>query len=128
MRKILILILTIATLITCSSDDNNKVPSELKIRLSNISQFDFQNIIVNTSTGNVEFEDINAGQSTEYKIFKTAYRYAFVELVIDEKIYTLQPLDYVGETPLKNGKYTYQINANDSQSQHGKLSLILIEE
>ena len=128
MRKLLILILTIATFVSCSSDYNKEVPSELKIRLSNISQFDFQNIVVNTSTGNVEFEDINAGQSTEYKIFKTAYRYAFVELVIDEKIYTLQPLDYVGETPLKNGKYTYQINANDSQSQHGKLSLILIEE
>lgn len=125
MKKILFLFITITTLNSCSDDDVN--PSELKIRLSNISQFDFQNIVVNTSTGNVNFEDVNAGQISEYKVFETAYSYAFVELEIDGETYTLQPIDYVGETPLKSGNYTYQINTNDSKEQYGKLSLTLIE-
>lgn len=96
--------------------------------MSNISQYDFQNIIVNTTTGNTYFGDLNSGQKTEYKVFEKAYSYAFVELEIDGKTYTLQPTDYVGETPLENGNYTYQIDANDSQEQYGKLSLTLIEE
>lgn len=62
------------------------------------------------------------------KIFQKAYRYAFVELEIDGETYTLQPIDYVGDSPLKNGLYTYQIDANDSQEQYGRLSLILVKE
>ena len=127
MKKILILIISIAALISCSKDDE-KNPSGLKIRLSNVSQYDFQNIVVNTTTGDVNFENLNSGQKTEYKVFEKAYRYAFVELEIDGKMYTLQPTDYVGETRLGNGKYTYQIEANDSQDQYGKLSLALIKD
>lgn len=83
---------------------------------------------MNTSTGNVNFENLKSGQKTDYKIFQKAYRYAFVELEIDGETYTLQPIDYVGDSPLKNGLYTYQIDANDSQEQYGRLSLILVKE
>jgi hypothetical protein len=96
--------------------------------LSNVSQFNFQNIVVNTTTGNMNFENISSQQMTNFKTFQTAYRYAFVELEIDGQTFTLQPIDYVGETPLENGNYTYQIDANDSREQYGKLSLTLIEE
>jgi len=126
MKKILIIIILIATLISCSNDENS--PSEIRIRLSNISQFDFRNIVVNTSTRNVNFENINIGEKSEYKTFQIAYRYAFIEMEIGGKIYTLQPIDYFGETPLKNGNYTYQIDANNSQNQYSKLILTLIDE
>lgn len=110
MKKILILIISIAVLIGCSKDESNP-----KIRLANTSQYDFQNIVVNTTTGNINFEDLNSGQKTEYKVFEKAYRYAYVELEIEGKTYKLQPTDYVGENSLENGNYTYQIDANDSQ-------------
>lgn len=127
MKSLFLLIISISGFIGCSNgNDNNS--SELNIRLSNVSQFDFQNIVVNTSTGNTDYEDIGPQQKTSYKTFQTAYRYAFVELQIDGETYTLQPIDYVGETPLENGNYTYQIDANTSQDQYGKLSLSLIEE
>lgn len=126
MRKILILIISISTLFNCSNDDNTA--SELNIRLSNISDYDFQNIVVNTSTGDTDFENIGPQEMTNYKTFETAYRYAFVELEIDGETYTLQPIDYVGETPLENGNYTYQIDANDSKEQYFKLTLTLIED
>lgn len=127
MKKILFLIISISTLISCSSDDDNNT-SELNIRLSNVSQYDFRNIVVNTTTGNTNFENINSQEKTNYKTFETAYRYAFVKLEIDGETYTIQPIDYFGETPLENGNYTYQIDANDSEEHYGKLSLTLIEE
>lgn len=126
MKKALIFIVMMSFLLSCKMDDVN--PSAVNIRLSNVSQFDFHNIMVNTSTGNVNFEDLNAGQQSSYKVFEKAYRYAFVEVEIDGESYAIQPIDYVGETPLENGNYTYQINANASQDQFGRLSLTLIEE
>lgn len=122
MKKTLILIISMVTLISCFNDDNNKADL-LNIRLSNISQFDFENIVVNTSTGNTDFENISSQQITNYKKFQTAYRYAFVELEIDGETFTLQPIDYVGETPLENGNYTYQIDVDNSN-----LSLTLIKD
>lgn len=114
---------------SCSSNDDDKnVESNANIRLSNVSQFDFDNVIVNTWDENVDFGNINSGQKSDYKFFKVAYRYAFVEVDIDGETYTIQPIDYVGETPLTSGNYTYQIDANDSREQYGKLSLVLIEE
>lgn len=127
MKKILILIISISTLISCSSDDDNNT-SKLNIRLSNVSQYDFQNIVVNTTSGNTNFENISPQEMTSYKTFETAYSYAFVELEIDGQIYTLQPIDYVGERPLENGNYTYEIDANDSLEQYEKLTLTLIVE
>jgi len=124
MKKILILVVIAVALFGCSNEDSN---SELRVRLSNVSKFNFQNITVNTSTGNVNFGDLSPGKNTTYKIFEKAYRYAFIELQIDGKTYTLQPIDYVGETPLEKGNYTYEITANDSQEKYGKLSLTLIK-
>ena len=91
--------------------------------MSNISQFDFENIVVNTTTGDTNFENVSSQQMTNYKTFQTAYRYAFVEFEINGEIFTLQPIDYVGETPLENGNYTYQIDVNGSN-----LNLTLIED
>ncbi len=122
MKKTLILYLTIIILFGCSKDNEN---NEVKIRLSNISQYDFQNIVVNTTTGNVNFGNLSSGQKSEYKEFDKAYRYAFVELEIDGETYTLQPIDYVGETLLKNGIYTYQLDVNDIDTI---LSLTLVED
>ena len=123
MKKYLILILAV-TLISCSSDDEN---GEINIRLSNISNYHYENVVVNTSTGRVNYDDLNPGEVSDYKSFEMAYRYAFVELSIDGEVFTLQPIDYVGEKPLEAGNYTYEIEANDSQDQF-KLTLTLVEE
>ena len=114
-------------MISCSKDGRTN-PSALKIRLSNSSQYNFKNIVINTTTGDVSFGNLNSGQKTEYKQFTKAYRYAFVKLEIDGKTYTIQPIDYVGETTLKDGIYTYQINVNNTQDQYTNLGLTLIEE
>jgi hypothetical protein len=127
MKPFLLLIPILTLLNGCSllSGDDNL--SEVYIRLSNVSPYSYQDIRVSTTGDEVNFGDLETGQFTDYRIFEKAYRYAFVELQINGSTYTLQPIDYVGETPLENGRYTYQIGANDSDDQFGRLSLTLIE-
>jgi Flp pilus assembly protein TadG len=127
MKRFLILIIAITAMISCSKDSSDN-PSGLKIRLSNSSQYNFKDIVINTTTGDVNFGNLNSGEKTEYKEFNKAYRYAFVKLEIDGKTYTIQPIDYVGESTLKDGSYTYQIDVNNTQDQYTNLSLTLIEE
>ncbi len=126
MKKILILILSISTLISCSNDDDNL--SELNIRLSNVSQYDFQNVVVKITAGTgMNFENISTQQMTKYKTFETAYGAPFLELEIDGETYTIQRTD-VMKPPLENGNYTYQIDVNDSQESYRKLTFTLIAE
>ncbi|WP_424000760.1 hypothetical protein [Maribacter sp. IgM3_T14_3] len=125
MKKILILIFAICLFLNCSKDDSN---NDVNIRLSNVSDSDFENIIVNTTTGDTNYGDIKSNQVSEYKNFNKAYRYAYVELNIGEETYTIQPIDYVGETPLTNGNYTYQLDLVSYEEGFLDLTITLIEE
>ena len=124
MKKSLLNIILIIILIGCSEE---KSGHSVNIRLSNISNYDFKNIVVDTSTGMVSFDDLKAGTISEYKTFAKAYRYAYIELNVEGKKYALQPNDYVGETPLAEGNYTYELNFN-SQNQYNSLTISLVNE
>ncbi|WP_143519894.1 hypothetical protein [Reichenbachiella sp. 5M10] len=127
MKSLFVILVTTAILAGCSNEDAEN-PNVLNIRLSNESQYDYHTVVVNTTTGDVDFGDLLAGQKSAYKVFDRAYRYAFVELQIEGETYTLQPIDYVGETPLETGSYTYQIDVNDTGDRYAGLRLTLVEE
>lgn len=130
MKKIFILLISLAFLVSCSNDDNNE--PQVNIRVSNISDFDFENVVVNASTKNanvnMEFELLSSGQMTEYMSFDTANIFPSIELEIDGEIYTIIPYSTGFDQPLEPGNFTYQINADDSQEQYNRLSFILITE
>ena len=66
-------------LLGCSKDD-----STVNIRLSNVSNYSFENIIVGSpSNGEVFYDNLKSGQISNYKPFDEAYGYAFIELEID---------------------------------------------
>ena len=121
MKKLLFLVLISFTLLACSSDDDAS-PENLQLRISNVSAFDYDNIQVSTTGDLVDFGDLAAGSSSEYIVFDSAYRYGFVEFQIDGETFTYQPIDYVGETLLENGKYAYEIDV-DIENQRVLLSL-----
>jgi hypothetical protein len=123
MKNLPTFLLLTAMFIGCSHEEGHW----LYLRLSHASSYNFENIVVNTSYGHVAYDDLDSGESTKYKAFEIAYSYAFIELTIDGEIYRFQPEDYVGETPLKWGKYTYQINLTDTQKEYYELGLELIE-
>lgn len=122
MKHLLYIFVGLAIFLNCKDkQDSNQV----SIRLSNESNYNFKNIVVSSDTETVSFGNINSGEQSEYKKFEVAYRYAFVELEINEDVYTIQPIDYFGETPLEKGNYTYKIDANASNMRFEKLSLTL---
>ena len=120
----MILFVALACLSACSKENHQ---GDIQIRLSNISEYDFENIRVNTSTGDVSYGFLESGESSAYKSFELAYRYAFIELSADGNTYTLQPIDYVGETPLDKGAYTYQLDL-EPEGQYSSLIMVLIED
>lgn len=124
MKKIIPILLIALLFINCNENEDT---TEVRIRVSNISQFDFSNIIVNTYNENVSFNNLNSGEVSDYKTFELAYSYAFIQLESDGNTYTLQPIDFVGETPLTNGNYTYQLDINPS-SQFQEIILSLVED
>lgn len=122
MKMFLGLLAIILALTGCSSDDAKVVDENtiVNIRLFNESSFDYENIEV----GGVNYLPLNPGEFSEYKEFELAYRYANIELTVDDEPYLLQPYDFVGETPLENGSYTYSLNLDNN----GNVLLELIED
>lgn len=98
------------------------------IRLSNVSDYLFEDIVVITWDEEVAYADLPSEEVSDYEYHYRAYRYGFIELTIDCDTFTLQPIDYVGEIPLKQGKYTYQLDADESDNRYSKLQLTLIED
>ncbi|MBU2902924.1 hypothetical protein [Maribacter dokdonensis] len=107
---------------SCSREDDSGIVENtiVNIRLFNESSFNFENIKVS----GVDFENLNSGEYSDYKEFELAYRYAYTELTADEDPYRLQPYDFVGETPLTSGNYTYNLNLDNN----GNILLELIED
>jgi len=124
MKNSLIILALITLLFSCSEAEID--PSAVNIRLANTSIYDYEDIIINTTTGDVNFGDLKSGSISDYKVFETAYRYAYVKLEINGNILRIQPIDYVGETPLKNGNYTYEIHTDTPNEEYGALSIELI--
>ncbi len=83
--------------------------SGTQIRIQNDSEFNFTDVQV----GENNFGDIDAGSYSDYKLFDIAYEYNYVKLYIKGKEFIIQPIDYVGETPLGAGKFTYILRVVD---------------
>lgn len=89
----------------CNEDVN-----KTNIRIINTSKYDFCNVILNPSGGNVNYGIIEKGTSTCYRAYDIAYNYAYLTLKIGDKTFTLQPSDYIGEPKLGIGKFSYSID------------------
>lgn len=96
--------LLLLTLVTFSTH-----ASEICVR--NDSKIDFKDVVV----GGKKYGDIKQGATTDYQTWKTAYRYSSVSLLADSKPLKLQPRDYVGETPLGDGRFTFVLTIKDGR-------------
>ncbi len=109
MRKLLALVallLPLAAVSACepltgSSDD-------VEIRVYNNSDHTFHDVVVN----GVALGDVAAGEYSRYAGFEEAYHYGAVSATVDGKPLGIMPIDYVGETPLRPGRYTYLVSAD----------------
>ncbi|GGG10690.1 hypothetical protein GCM10011344_09210 [Dokdonia pacifica] len=107
--------------ISCTADDD----TEVQIRLANISEFDYTNITIRNG---ISYEDLEAGEVSEYQTFESSYSYMFVQLVANQDTLFIQPIDFVGESLIRGGNYTYEIEANFENNDLGSLRAILVRD
>ena len=107
MKSTLIYLFFLIPLLLSCDDDN------VRLRLENDSTIDFNAVFVAASGPEVAFGPLVSGEVSDYEVFDVLYRYAYVRIVVNDIEYVLQPIDYVGESPLTSGDYTYRLNIAD---------------
>lgn len=94
----------------CNCDNASLDGNKTNIRIQNNSGYEFTSVMLNPYNEPYNCERIKPGKATCYHGFTTAYNYAYVKLFINGKQFIIQPIDYVGETPLGKGNFTYTIS------------------
>jgi hypothetical protein len=112
------------SLFSCKKEDATSPSSgNIFIRVRNASQYQFDDIFVNTSGGENKYGTVAAGQKSDYKAFTKAYKYAYIKLNAQGQALGIQPIDYVGETPLQPGRYTYALDVTSGNPQRLTITL-----
>jgi hypothetical protein len=83
---------------------------DVEIRILNSSSFPFDRVDVGFPEHEVSYGAIRANSASEYREVSKAYRYAYIEVEIGGEELVIQPIDYVGESLLGSGRYTYVLN------------------
>lgn len=97
---------------------------DVHIRVANESSFAFGRVEVGFPESSVDYGSVKAHSVSTYSRVESAYRYAYIEVQIGGEELRIQPIDYVGETPLEPGRYTYALNV----TIEGYLTLTLRED
>jgi hypothetical protein len=125
MRTLLLYLCVCLSLFSCKKEDATAGSGSgaIFIRVRNASQYQFDNIVVTSPGGQNTYGTVAIGQSSDYKAFSQAYRYAQLNLAIQGQALQLLPTDYVGETPLQPGRYTYAVDVTNGNPRRLTISL-----
>lgn len=85
-------------------------PGKINIRVKNVSKYNYCNVFIDPYNKATNYGVVREDDVTCYRSFDVAYRYAYVSLSVKGEEWVLTPIDYVGETPLDPGNYTYSID------------------
>lgn len=112
MKKLFPLLLLVL-LTNCDTIDSDLDPDAVYIRIVNSSPIDFSSVYLSFPRDEYTFDTLESVRSSHYQKFEEAYRYGYIEVKTERETYVLQPIDYVGESPLRNGKYTFKLDLWD---------------
>ena len=83
----------------------------IRIRIRNASRVDFTDVYAVFPTGTkVHYGPVAAGGTSKYESVLEAYSYTALTVKAGGRTYVYQPVDYVGESVLPNGQYSYALN------------------
>lgn len=108
-----LLLLLMAPLASCDSNEDSDSPFLLRVK--NTSSSDYSSVLMRFPGAEGSFGAVKSGKTTGYEEFETAYRYGYVEVEANGETYRLVPIDYVGANPLVEGRYTYELDLEDSR-------------
>jgi hypothetical protein len=88
----------------------------IRIRIRNASSVDFTDVYAVFPTGTkVHYGPIPAGGTSKYESVLEVYSYTSLTVNAGGRGYVYQPVDYVGESVLPNGQYSYALKLVGSQ-------------
>ncbi len=82
------------------------------IRITNISDYVFDTLYMDTSFGNHLYGILLPDDTTEYKRYEKAYREAYIRLYINQVKYEFIPSDNTYWEFLGRDKYTFSLDAD----------------
>jgi hypothetical protein len=109
-KVISISFLIILFCVGCNNDRDDKLTAA-NIRVRNVSSLTFDTVQVGT-VENIH-ENIGPDEYSDYLEYEIAYEYDYIEIVSETGAYIYQPVDFVGETPLTPGFYTYELDVTE---------------
>lgn len=121
MRTGFLVLLLLALALACETIVST-VPVE--VRVENASGQLMEDVLVGFPDEEVDYGDVGPGEATGYRTVGRAYRYAYVRTEVSGDTMALQPIDYVGESLLSGGRYTYRLDLFEGRS----LTLELVRE
>jgi pyruvate carboxylase len=104
----LLVVLLLVLLVGCASVFSSPPPVE--IRIANASAVAFERVVVRFPRQVEDYGALAALSQSDYRAIEQAYRYASVEVQVEGEKLLLQPIDYVGESRLASGRYTYVLD------------------
>ena len=111
MKQYIVLILLLVIGLGACTDRDDDLEA-INIRIKNESSLIFDSVQVGEALE--PFTNLAPDDYSDYQEFETAYTYAFVRITSGEETFTLQPIDFEGETPLPLGFYTYELNVTET--------------
>jgi hypothetical protein len=88
---------------------------DVEVRVRNGSSHNLDEVSLFLPRGTLSYSDLQPGEETSYSQVSKAYDYASAEVVIGQDTARIQVIDYVGETPLGGGRYTYIVRVFEGQ-------------
>lgn len=79
------------------------------VRACNATKYNFKDL----SYHGFDEGPLAKGACTQYRATARAYGYTQAAFHIGKDLFTIQPIDYMGETPLSPGQWSYQITIYD---------------
>ena len=91
--------------------------NDVEIAVENKSAFTIDSVFINTSGGENLYGTVGRNKTSEYKSYRFSYSYFYTRFKVGNKEFINQPIDYVGEERIDNGKYVFEISDIDTTQQ-----------
>jgi hypothetical protein len=96
----------------------------VQIRVTNRGTAPLGDVRINFVGTVVEFGTIAPGETTEYHAVEKSYSYARIDASVGGKPGRVQPIDFVGESLLPPGKYTWTlVGTPEAADDYARLTL-----
>ncbi len=93
-----------------SCDSPFSPSGDVQVRVANESSFAFGDVEVTFPEDHVDYGAVASHRASEYRRVEKAFGYALIVVQVGGEELRIQPIDYVGESLLPPGRYTYALN------------------